>query len=52
MSIRDNQKFWCGCPGKNLEKRYGTLTADPGKLRETLSEYGAGRVAMESTSIH
>ena len=37
---------------KILEKRYGTLTSDLLKLRETMVEYGCGRAAMESTSIY
>jgi len=37
---------------KILEKRYGTLTPDLEKLRDALVEHGAGRVAMESTSIY
>jgi transposase len=37
---------------KILEKRYGTLTPDLIALRDTLVEYGCGRVAMESTSIY
>ena len=35
-----------------FEKRYGTLTPDLTKLRDTLIENGCGRVAMESTSIY
>jgi len=37
---------------KIFEKRYGTLTPDLIALRDTLVEYGCGRVAMESTSIY
>jgi transposase len=37
---------------KILEHRYGTLTPALVKLRDTLAEYGCGRVAMESTSIY
>ena len=37
---------------KNFEKRYGTLTPDLIELRDTLVEYGCGRVAAESTSIY
>ena len=37
---------------KIFEKRYGTLTPDLTKLRDTLVEKGCGRVAMESTSIY
>ena len=35
-----------------FEKRYGTLTPELDKLRDTLVEQGCGRVAMESTSIY
>ena len=35
-----------------FEKRFGTLTPDLIKLRDTLVEYGCGKVAMESTSIY
>jgi transposase len=37
---------------KILEERFSTLTPDLDKLRDVLAEYGAGRVAMESTSIY
>jgi transposase len=37
---------------KILEARYGTLTPDLDALRDALVEHGAGRVAMESTSIY
>jgi transposase len=37
---------------KILEERYGTLTPDLVKLRDALVEHGAGRIAMESTSIY
>jgi len=37
---------------KIFEKRFGTLTPDLIALRDTLVEYGCGRVAMESTSIY
>jgi transposase len=37
---------------KKFEKRFGTLTPDLIALRDTLVEYGCGRVAMESTSIY
>ena len=37
---------------KIFEKRYGTLTPELDKLRDTLVEKGCGRVAMESTSIY
>jgi hypothetical protein len=37
--------------GKNLEQRYGTLTPELDKLRDTLAEYCCGRVVMESTGI-
>jgi transposase len=37
---------------KILEERYGTLTPDLDKLRDTLVDHGVGRVAMESTSIY
>jgi len=37
---------------KILEERYGTLTPDLDKLRDTLITHGVGRVAMESTSIY
>jgi transposase len=37
---------------KILEKRYGTLTVEPTRLRDTLVTYGCGRVAMESTGIY
>jgi len=37
---------------KIFEKRYGTLTPDLTKLRDTLVEQGCGRVAMESTNIY
>ena len=37
---------------KILEERYGTLTPDLDKLRDALVHHGAGRVAMESTSIY
>ena len=37
---------------KIFEQRFGTLTPDLDKLRDTLVEYGCGRVAMESTSIY
>jgi transposase len=37
---------------KILEQRYGTLTPELDRLRDTLVEYCCGRVAMESTSIY
>ena len=37
---------------KIFEKRYGTLTPELDKMRNTLVEKGCGRVAMESTSIY
>ena len=37
---------------KIFEKRYGTLTPELDKLRDTLVKQGCGRVAMESTSIY
>jgi len=37
---------------KIFEKRFGTLTPDLDKLRDTLVEHGCGRVGMESTSIY
>ena len=37
---------------KILEKRFGTLTPELDKLRDTLVEQCVGRVAMESTSIY
>ena len=37
---------------KILEERFGTLTPDLDKLRDTLVAQGVGRVAMESTSIY
>ena len=37
---------------KILEERFGTLTPELDKLRNVLIEHGAGRVAMESTSIY
>lgn len=37
---------------KILEERFGTLTPELERLRETLVNHGAGRVAMESTSIY
>jgi len=37
---------------KIFEKRFGTLTPDLEKLRDTLVEHGCGRVGMESTSIY
>jgi transposase len=37
---------------KILEERYGTLTPDLDKLFDDLVKHGAGRVAMESTSIY
>ena len=37
---------------KIFEKRYGTLTPDLIKLRNTLVEHDCSRVAMESTSIY
>jgi transposase len=37
---------------KIFEKRYGTLTPNLMELRDTLVEFGCGRVAMESTSIY
>ena len=37
---------------KISEARYGTLTPDLVELRDTLVSHGAGRVAMESTSIY
>jgi transposase len=37
---------------KIFEKRFGTLTPDLDKLRDTLIEQGCCRVAMESTSIY
>ena len=37
---------------KILEARYGTLTPDLIELRDALVAHGAGRVAMESTSIY
>ncbi|MDR0714776.1 MAG: IS110 family transposase, partial [Bacteroidales bacterium] len=37
---------------KKLEKRYGTLTAELDRLRDTLIENGTGNVAMESSSIY
>jgi hypothetical protein len=36
---------------KIFESRFGTLTPELDKLRETLIMYGCGNVAMESTSI-
>jgi helix-turn-helix protein len=36
---------------KIYEGRLGTTTSELTKLRDNLVEYGAGRVAMESTSI-
>jgi len=37
---------------KILEKRFGTLTPDLDKLRDTIVEHNCCRVAMESTSIY
>ena len=37
---------------KIFEKRYGTLTPELDKMRNTLVEKGCGRVAMESSSIY
>ncbi|MDR2680066.1 MAG: IS110 family transposase, partial [Tannerella sp.] len=37
---------------KILEERYGTLTPELDRLRDTPVKYGCGRVAMESTSIY
>jgi hypothetical protein len=37
---------------KIFEKRFGTLTPDLMELRDALVKHGAGRVAMESTSIY
>jgi len=37
---------------KIFEKRFGTLTPELDKLRDTLVEHGCGRLGMESTSIY
>jgi transposase len=37
---------------KILEERFGTLTPELDRLRETLVKHGVGQVAMESTSIY
>jgi hypothetical protein len=37
---------------KILERRYGTLTPELDKLRDTLVEYGCWQDGMESTSIY
>jgi len=37
---------------KIFEKRFGTLTPNLMELRDTLVDFGCGRVAMESTSIY
>lgn len=38
--------------GEKIEEVFGTLTPEVERLRDTLVEHGAGKVAMESTSIY
>jgi transposase len=55
LDVHKNSVFACilDQQGKKiLEKRFGTLTPDLDKLRDTLVEHGCCRVAMESTSIY
>jgi transposase len=55
LDVRKDSIFACilDAEGKKiLEERYGTLTPELERLRETLVKQGTGRVAMESTSIY
>jgi transposase len=55
LNVHKDSVFCC-ILGKNAEKvyesRFGTLTPELDKLRDTLITYGCGHVAMESTSIY
>ena len=55
LDVHKDSVFACilDAQGKKVfEQRFGTLTSDLTKLRDTLVEYGCGRVAMESASIY
>jgi hypothetical protein len=55
LDVHKDSVFACipDAQGKKiLEERYGTLTPEFDRLRDTPVEYGCRRVAMESTSIH
>jgi len=55
LDVHKDSVFACILDDKGekiLEERFGTLTPDLDKLRDTLVAHGVGRVAMESTSIY
>jgi transposase len=55
LDVHKDSVFACILDGqgkKIFEKRFGTLTPDLDKLRDTLVEHGCCRVAMESASIY
>ena len=55
LDVHKDSVFACilDAQGKKVfEQRFGTLTSELTGLRDTLVEYGCGRVAMESTSIY
>ena len=55
LDVHKNSVFACILDeqGKKIfEKRFGTLTPDLEKLRDTLVDHGCGRVTMESTSVY
>jgi transposase len=55
LDVHKDSVFACILDEKGeifFEERYGTLTPDLDKLRDDLVKHGAGRVAMESTSIY
>lgn len=54
LDVHKDSVFMCILTetGEKLEEVFGTLTADLGRLRDTLLGYHVGEVAMESTSIY
>ena len=55
LDVHKDSVFACilDSQGKKVfEQRFGTLTSELTKLRDTMVEYGSGRAAMESTSIY